>query len=448
MAVAISIVSLSLPHMSEAKTLEEALAAAYQGNPEILSGRAKLRAVDEQMPQALSGWRPTASASFDTGRSKVESSTATDTRQSRKPHTASLTITQSLYEGGRTESAIRNADNSIIAERARLTDVEQTVLLNGATAFLDVFRAQAVLELNINNEEVLKRQLEATRDRFDVGEITRTDVHQAEARLARATADTIQARGNLKAAQATYLKITGEVSGVLDKPEMHIALPSSAVDSVNIAVENNPGVISAEYDQRAAQDDIASVRGELLPSIDLEGSASRSLNASGESTMNETFAAKVTLTVPLYQSGSVYSRLREARQTAAQLRRDIDTARRDATEEAAQAWENLQTSRARIESFKAQIKAAEVALEGVEREAAVGSRTVLDVLDAEQELLDAKVSIVGAERDEMVAVFQLKSALGELTASHLDLPVERYDEKQHYEKVRNQWAGGAVEDEK
>jgi len=431
----------------KAETLEEALVAAYTSNPTLLAGRAYLRSIDEGVPQALSGWRPSLSAAAETGVSEIESSTAADRHQQRRPHVGSLSLSQSLYNGGRVPAAISRAENTVIAERAGLQTIEQSVLLDAVSVYTSVYRAEAILSLNVHNEQVLNRQLEATRDRFEVGEITRTDVHQAEARLARATADRIQAEGDIVAARAAYRNVIGKFPENLVAPTSLQDLPSGVEAAVSIAVDKNPGVISAEYSERAAQDNISGVRGELLPSVNLTGSASKSLNASGESTRVDTYTAKVTLSVPLYQSGSVYSRLRQARHTASRQRRLVEQARRDAIETATQAWESLQTSRARIESFQAQIRAAEVALEGVQREAAVGSRTVLDVLDAEQELLDAKVSIVSAERDEIVARFNLKSAIGELTAKNLSLPVDVYDSENNLGKVRSQWFGGEVENE-
>ncbi|MBT3237844.1 MAG: TolC family outer membrane protein [Rhodospirillaceae bacterium] len=446
-ALGLSIIAVGygLPTTGHSQTLEEALASAYSGNPTLLGQRANLRATDEGVTQALSGYRPTIAASGSSGYSEIESSTATDRNQQREPHSASVTLSQSIFAGGGTLAATRNADNSVLAERASLQGVEQDILLSAVSAFASVFRAQAVLDLTINNEQVLARQLEATRDRFSVGEITRTDVHQAEARLAGTTADRIKAEGDLKSARATYRNVIGETPGKLSRPDTTLTLPANFDEALKLATEDNPSVVAAYYTERAADNSIDAVKAELLPSLDLSGSASRSLNASGESTSINTYAAKMTLSVPLYQSGSVYSRLRAARQTASQRRRDLDQARRNAVEEVTLAWEDIQTVSARMISFRAQIKAAEVALEGLRQEAAVGSRTVLDVLDAEQELLDARVNLVGAERDQLVARFGLKSAVGELTAAHLQLPVDVYDSAKNYEDVRWKWFGGAID---
>ncbi len=426
------------------QSLEEALAAAYSNNPTLMAQRARLRGVDEQLPQALSGWRPSLDLEADSGvRATYSNATFLDKRrQHRDPSSLSLTLSQPLYSGGQTVAEISKAENAIMAERAQLLAVEQYVFLAAVTAYVDVFRDQAVLELNVNNEQVLKRQLEATRDRFMVGEITRTDVHQAEARLARATADRIEAEGRREASRAAFKNVIGIPSGKLAAPKPPMDQPKNVGNAVEAAVTGNPAVISAEYTGKALIDNVVKTRGELLPSIDLSGTASRAFDASSETSRFDSYEALVTLTMPLYQSGSVYSRLREAKQKAAEQRLKIDQARRDATESATRSWEKLQTVRARIDSFRTQIKASEVALEGVEREATVGSRTVLDVLDAEQELLDAKVSLVGAQRDEIVAIFELKEATGTLTARHINLPVDSYDPENHYREVREKWFGG------
>ncbi len=444
--IIISIIAVGLSSFSHGQTLEQALASAYLGNPTLLAKRAGLRATDEGVPQAISGWRPSLTASGSSGISSNWLSTrTTNMSHENSPHSATLTLSQSLYSGGSTIAAIESAENAVFAGRAELRGVEQQVLLDAVKAYVDVFRSQAVLELRKNNEQVLKRQLEATSDRFQVGEITRTDVNQAEARLAKATADRIQAEGDLVSARATYRNVIGEVPGSLDPPNMELNLPTNADESIKLAVAQNPDVVSAEFDELASKNAVSKIKAELLPSVSLSGTASRSLNASSEKTQLDSYTAKLTLSVPLYQSGSVFSRLRSARQTASQRRREIDKARRDATETATRAWETLQTSRARIASFKSQINASQVALEGVQREASVGSRTVLDVLDAEQELLDAKVSIVGAQRDEIVAKFELKSAIGEMTATQLALPVTAYDSLKHYNDVRLKLFGGGIE---
>ena len=435
---------------ANAQTIEDTLMIAYRNNPTLLGQRAKLRATDEGVPQALSDWRPSVEITGSAGLEGINNSIATGPLgrgQHREPRSLGMTLTQSLYRGGRTLAATREAENTVHAERARLSGTEQDVLLDAATAFLDVFRDEAVLKLNINNEQVLKRQFEATRDRFEVGEITRTDVHQAEARLAGAAADRIESEGNLEASRATYQNIVGmSAPRGLKAPARAYALPDDKATANMTAAVDNPVVVSAEFDRKALEDKVDEVRGELLPTLSVSTGVTRAFESSSQTGRLDTAKVTLNLTVPLYQQGEVFSRLREAKQDVAEQVQIVDKARRDAIEEATRAWESLVTARARVKSFKAQIKANVVALEGVEREAQVGSRTVLDVLDAEQELLDSRVAHVRAQRDELVAVFELKEGMGQLTAREMRLPVEYYDPTGHYRGVRNKWFGGAGKD--
>ncbi len=420
------------------------MTAAYRNNPTLLGGRARLRAVDEGVSQALSNWRPSIEINSSAGLEGITNTASTNRGQHREPRSLGVTLTQPLYRGGRTQAATREAENTVRAERARLTETEQDVLLDAATAFLDVFRDEAVLKLNINNEQVLKRQLEATRDRFEVGEITRTDVHQAEARLAGAAADRIGAEGNLEASRAAYRNVVGEAAPRnLKAPATPTGDPDTQEEANKAAALDNPVVVSAEFDRKALADEVDEVRGELLPTLSVSTGVSRAFESTGETGRLDTAEVTLNLTVPLYQQGEVFSRLREAKQDVAEQVQVVDQARRDAIEAATRAWESLIAARARVESFKTQVEANVVALEGVEREAQVGSRTVLDVLDAEQELLDSRVAHVRARRDELVAVFELKAAMGQLTAQRMHLPVEAYDPAVHYRDVRDKWFGDA-----
>ena len=434
---------------ANAQTLEDALTAAYLNNPTLLGQRAKVRATDEQVPQALSNWRPdieiTGSAGLEGITNTNTSTTGTNRGQHREPKSIGLTLTQPLFRGGRTFAATREAENTVRAERARLQETEQDILLSAAKAFLDVFRDEAVLKLNINNEQVLTRQLEATRDRYEVGEITRTDVHQAEARLAGARADRIEAEGDLEASRAAYLNVVGmPAARNLKAPDLPSDSPDSQEKAIKAAAVDNPAVISAEFDRKALSDNVDEVRGELLPTLSFSTGVSRKIQSAGQSGRIDSAKMTLNLTVPLYQQGEVFSRLREAKQEVAEQIQVIDQVRRDAVEDATKAWESLLTARARVKSFKAQNDANMVALEGVQREAEVGSRTVLDVLDAEQELLNSRVSHVGARRDQLLAVFELKAAMGLLTSEKMKLPVKAYDPAGHYRAVRDKWFGADI----
>ena len=435
---------------ASAQTLEETLVRAYEGNPTLKSERARLRATDEGVPQALSNWRPTVVVSGSYG---WERNDATTTRPQAKeaditePLSASLTIRQNLYRGGRNIAATEKAQNNVKADRARLSVVEQSVLLSAARSYADVVRDQAVLQLNNNNERVLLRQLEATQDRFRVGEVTRTDVSQAESRLSRARADRIAAEGNLTGSRASYENVVGEVPGTLKAAKPLSYLPKSLAEAVELAKKNNFTVRQTRFVERAAENNVREITGELLPTFSLKGSLSTNEEAVNRNSDSQTVAVTAQVSMPLYSAGSVTSRVREAKQFVSHRRDEFNQAVRDATEAATGAWQTLETGRAQIQAFSAAVKAAEIALDGVREEANVGSRAVLDVLDAEQELLDARVGLVRALRDELVATYQLRQAVGELTAQKLGLPVALYNVEVNYRRVRNKWWGVEIDKE-
>jgi outer membrane protein len=434
-----------LAGQAHGQTLNEALAAAYANSPVLRAERAGLRATDEQVPQALSNWRPTIDVTGDIERSDTFGNKRTfgSKDQIRTPRGVALNITQPVFRGLRTLAATREAENTVKAARARLLSTEQDVLLDAATAYMDVVRDQAVLDLNIGNEKVLRRQLEAARDRFEVGEVTRTDVSQAEARLAGATAERIRGEGDLVGSRAVYRNVVGEAPRKLTAPAPLGGLPRDREAAFALARDDHPDVVSALFDERAALDRVKGVGGELLPRVSLNAKVRRDFETIATKSRFEEQSIGATLTMPLYQSGAVYSRLREAKQTVGQERIEITQARRDVVQGVTQAWEALQTAQARIVSFTVQVRANDIALEGVKRESEVGARTVLDILDAEQELLGANVDLVGAQRDEIVAAFELKAAVGRLSARQLNLPVDFYDPERHYREVRDKWLGGS-----
>jgi TolC family type I secretion outer membrane protein len=310
-------------------------------------------------------------------------------------------------------------------------------------AYLDVVRDQTLVEVARNNELVLRRQLQATRDRFRVGEVTRTDVAQAESSLAQATAQRINAEGALEVSRASYTRAVGHPPGRLVLPRQRPAIPSTRKEALSLAANNNPSVISASFTERAARDNIDVVRSALLPQVSIVGDLSRSYAASVTLQNARTDSASVSarLTIPLYEAGSVYSQTRQAEQTVGQRRSQVDDARRAAVQSATQGWETLTAARAAIASFSAAVRAAQIALEGTQQEALVGSRTVLDVLIAEQQLFTTQSQLVTAQHDAALAEFSLAAATGRLIAPELHLPVQLYDMDKHYKSVKNKWFG-------
>ncbi|MEE8535015.1 MAG: TolC family outer membrane protein, partial [Kiloniellales bacterium] len=419
-----------------AQTLREALTSTYTTNPTLRAARAELRAVNEEVPQALANWRPVISLSGAYGAQRTESQITSGTTT---PFEATARVTQPLYRGGRTIAGTQRAESRVQAQRSILRSVEQSVLLRAATAHMGLWRDQAVVGLNRKNEAVLRRQLEASQDRFAVGEITRTDVAQSETRLAVAIADRVAAEGTLAASRAVFEEVVGIAPGAVRAAAPPEGLPAILEEAVSLAKAVNPDVMAANFAEVAARRQVREVAGELWPTVSLEAKLSHSEEASFSNSESDQAQILAQVTVPLYQQGAVSSRIRQAKQISSQRRLEIEEARRRAEQEAIGAWQGLQTARAQIRSFESGVRAAEIALEGVRQENAVGARTVLDLLDAEQELLDSQVNLVRARRDEVVAGFQLSSAVGRLSARELGLSVEIYDPEIDYLKVRDRW---------
>mgnify|MGYP003835947991 FL=1 len=426
---------------ASAQSLNEALIQTYQSNPTLSAARAELRATNERVPQALSNWRPLVEVEGRGGKAYDDDTRPTSNNEGRSPASGELVVTQPLYRGGRTVAGTERAENEVLAQRARLETTEQDVLFNAVTAYADVWRDQSVLQLNINNEQVLSRQLEATQDRFDVGELTRTDVAQSESRLSSATADRIGAEGNLSSSRANFENVIGVYPQQLDQPPLPPELPSNLEEVVSAAESSNPAVLATTYDELAALRSVREVEGELLPSVNLQGSLGYQHENSSRSSEGSSAEILAIVSVPLYQQGSVSSRVRESKQVASQRRLLVREALRQARDDAISAWESLQTARAQIRALEQSVRANEIALEGVRQENAVGARTILDVLDAEQELLDAQVGLVSARRDEIVASYAVLSAVGRLTAANLGLSTAIYDPQEDYRTVRDKWFG-------
>jgi outer membrane protein/adhesin transport system outer membrane protein len=422
-----------------AQTLREALALAYQTNPTLDAQRAQLRATDEGVPQAKAGWRPTVSVTGSVGKEDSNRNLTRD--QNLTPRSIGANITQPLYRGGRTQAQIAAAEAIVQAQRARLHSIEQTVLLQSVTAYLDVVRDEAIVDLTRNNEQVLRRQLEAANDRFRVGEITKTDVAQAESRLARATSDRVSAEGNLISSRATFNRVVGQMPATLEATPGIPDLPANEDEALRLADAGHPDIQTAIFVEQAARHDIDTAFGALLPTLSLEANLNKSKEVQTEDLDITTKNVLARLTIPLYQAGSEYSLVRQRKETAGQRRIEVDDQRRIVRQAVTRAWEGYNTARSRIVANEEQTRASRIALDGVQQEATVGSRTVLDVLDAEQELLNANVQLVTARRDRSVAAYQLLSSTGQLTAERLGLQVDIYDPTTHYNKVRNQWIG-------
>ncbi len=425
-----------------AESLNDALASAYNTNPEIDASRAALRIANEDIAGAMSGWRPTVSAigSLGTEHNGFKTSN-TRTSDSTMPYSGELRLSQSLYAGGQTEAGVKEAESVVDVRRAELLAVENAILANAAVAYLDVVRDTARVELTRGNQRVLQRQLEASKDRFEVGEVTRTDVAQSEARLSRAVADRVSAQGDLAVVRATYFRVVGQAPTELEQVVEFPELPKSSEQAIEVAVKNNPNLLAAQEAETAAGHATDAAFGRLLPTFDLIGSVSRSYDSTFVDRDSEEESLIAQLVIPLYQGGAAHSGVRRAKEVRSQRRINVETTRQAVVERADQAFEVYEANRAEIVARHEQIRANEIALEGVRQESAVGSRTTLDVLDAEQELLDARVSLVITERNQYVAVYRLLEAMGLLTASNIGLDVDVYDAIAHTKQTRDKWWG-------
>ncbi|HVH81856.1 MAG TPA: TolC family outer membrane protein [Stellaceae bacterium] len=429
---------------ASAQTLTEAFASAYNNNPQLLAQRSLLRQTDEGVPQALSNWRPTVTFTGEGGINRGNVNTGMgDVYSTFKTKEVDIRLTQPIYRGGRTEAQTRQAINLVQSARAQTLAVETTVFQAVAQAFFDTYRDQTLVEVNRNNENVLKKQLDATRDRFRVGEVTRTDVAQAESSLAQATANRIASEGQLEVSRAEYTRAVGHPPGRLVLAKERPVLPASRDEALALAATDNPSVISAAFAEAAARDNIDVVRGQLLPQISIIGDLNRSFSPSItlKTAREDTASVVAQMTMPLYEGGQIYSQTRAAEQTVGQRRSQVDDARRQAVQSATQSWETLQSARAAVASFGAAVKAAQIALEGTQQEALVGSRTVLDVLISEQQLFTTQSQLTQAQHDAGLAEFNVAAAIGRLVAPEMKLPVQLYDMDKHYREVKDKLFG-------
>lgn len=429
---------LAVASPSVGQTLQEALVSAYLTNPQLEAQRAALRAADELVPEALGGWRPTIAITSDATAADIDSSGAGGELGTVS---GSLILDQSLYNGGETIANTSRAESLVRLERARLQAIEQDVLLDAVTAYTDLLTTLAVLELAIQNQNRLNRQLQATRDRFEVGEVTRTDVAQAEARLAGAAADRTEAEGAIRAAEASYRAVINQEPVRLSAPPRLTDLPAIEEEAQELAQSFNPNITAAQFDLAAARSGVDVAESALRPRISLRGELTYTEEPSLALDWQRVASIGANLSVPLYQGGGEYARVRQTKHAVRQRREDLEATYRAVREEVTDAWQTLMTATATIGSIGEQVRAAEIALEGSRQEALVGQRTVLDVLDQEQDLFTAEVDLVRAQRAQIIAGYRLKAAIGQLTAEGIGLGIEPYDPTAHYDRVRDQWFG-------
>lgn len=439
-----------------AESLRSALARAYLGNPDLNQARASVRAQDEEAPKALAGLRPKASIQATAGAQasaiKIYAgrSMATGQRQFfddefiSYPRGAALTVSQTLFDGGRSESAFRQAESSVLAARSALRLTEQSVLQNGATAYMDVLRDTAIEKLRENNIFVLKQQLRVTADRFDAGAVTGTDVAQAQASLAQARSALYAAQAQLRTSIAVYRQLMGNEPRRLEPARsVESMLPKSVNEAIGIALAEHPGVTAAQHEADAAEQSAKKAESALSPTFSIGAQISSQRDAILGIPGTRQFGAAVigVLNVPLYQGGGDYSSIRQAKEQLGWERLNADVQRDSVRASVVSSYGMLEAARASLISGGASEMAAKTALVGVRDEAKTGKRTTLDVLNAQQALLDARVAIVKAQRDVVVASYAALGAIGRLSARGLSLDVVIYDPSAHYEQVKTKWFG-------
>jgi outer membrane protein len=429
------------------------LVQAYQNNPSLNAQRASLRATDENVPQALSGYRPKLSLTANGGYNYTNSTSSfplttggplntTQFAQTFLSRGVGATGSYTLYNGFQTANRTRQAESQVEGARETLRVTEQQVLLDAATSYMNLLRDQAILDLNRRNVEVLTEQLKQTRDRFNVGEVTRTDVAQAESRLAAGRSALLGAQSNFVTSQANYRRVIGVDSGRLapGTPVDRLS-PPTLPRAIADGQSHSPSVLAAMYGVDVSQLAVKISEGALYPSLTLNASVTQGSNPAFE-TVRQTAASVVgALTVPIYQGGAEYSTIRQSKETLGQQRLNLDVNRDQARATVVQSWGQLDAAKAQIEATTAQVNAAEIALNGVREEARVGQRTTLDVLNAQQELVNARVALVTAQHDRVVASYTLLAAVGGLSMPRLGLNVLIYDPMVHYQQIRDAWIG-------
>jgi outer membrane protein len=435
-----------------ADTIEAALVRAYQNNPQLNAQRASVRATDENVPQALSGYRPrvalTASAGFqytDTNTTAGGSPTAiarTEIHGTNAPRSAGLTVSQTLFNGQQTANRTRAAESQVSGSREALRVLEQTVLFSGATIYMDYLRDSAIVEVQRSNTRVLEQTLKQTRDRFNVGEVTRTDVAQSEAQLAAGKTQQLTAESNLTTTRSNFRRIIGnDPVALAPGSPVDRYLPGTLPSAVDLSLIENPNVTAAMFGIDVNYLQVKVNEGALLPTVTLQASVQQSYEQT--LTIFRSFGASAIaqLSVPVYQGGAEYALIRQSKETLAQQRLVLEQTRDQTRANVVTAWGQLVAGKAQVASAQSQVTASEIALNGVREEAKAGQRTTLDVLNAQQALVNARVALVTAQHDRVVASYAVLNAVGRLSPQVLNLATTVYDPSVHYQQVRDSWYG-------
>jgi outer membrane protein len=436
-----------------ADTIEAALVRAYQNNPQLNAQRASVRSTDENVPQALSGYRPrvavTASAGYQYTDTLANSAGAlhTNIHGANAPRSVGATVTQTLFNGQQTANRTRAAEGQVSGAREGLRVLEQTVLLSAATIYMDYLRDSAIVEVQRSNVRVLEQTLKQTKDRFNVGEVTRTDVAQSEAQLAAGRTQQLTAESNLTTTRSNFRRIIGnEPTNLAPGSPVDRFMPGSLPGAVDLGLTQNPNVTAAMFGIDVSYLQTKVNEGALLPTVTLQASVQQSYEQT--MTIYRSFGASAIaqLAVPVYQGGAEYALIRQSKETLAQQRLFLEQVRDQTRANVVTAWGQLVAGKAQVQSAQSQVAASEIALNGVREEAKAGQRTTLDVLNAQQALVNARVALVTAQHDRVVASYAVLNAVGRLSPIVLNLSTTIYDPSVHYHQVRDSWSGVRIPD--
>src|SRR5262245_3485878 len=451
-AWALSCTFLFAASPADALTRVQPLVQAYQNNPQLNAQLAAARATDENVSIALSGYRPRLTGTSSLSEvyldsvNRIESPPGFTTNSGHNSVTTfGATGTQTLFNGFQTGNRTRQAEAQVLAVREVLRTTDQNVLLSAATAYMNLLQTAAILELQRSNVNVLEATLRQTRDRFTAGEVTRTDVAQSESSLAAGRSQLLLAESNYVTAKAQYRQVIGVEPPAQLSPATPVDRfsPRTLAGALARARTENPAITSAAYNVDAAVLQVKIAEGALYPTLTVQGSVNKQFGSAQNLNTLQSFQALIggTLSVPIYQGGQEYATIRQAKEVLGQRRLDLDTARDQVQANVTQAWGQLEAAKAQIEATTAQVNAAEIALNGVREEARVGQRTTLDVLNQQQTLVNARVALVTAQRDRVVASYSVLSAVGSLSPQVLGLKVQAYDPVTHYHQIRDSWVG-------
>ena len=430
-----------------ADTIEGALVRAYQNNPQLNAQRAQVRSTDENVPQALSGYRPKVSVTASGGYqySDVVSGVGNSTTHltgTQVPRAVGATVTQTLFNGQQTANRTRAAESQVSGAREGLRFLEQSVLLQAATIYMDYLRDSAIVEVQRSNVRVLEQTLKQTRDRFNVGEVTRTDVAQSEAQLAAGRTQLLTAESTLTTTRSNFRRILGiEPAALAAGSPVDRFLPTTLPTAIDLGLTENPNVTAAMFGVDVSFLNVKVSEGALFPTVTLQASVQQSYEQTVSVPRQFGASAIGQISVPIYQGGAEYALIRQSKETLAQQRLALEQVRDQTRASVVQAWGQLLAGRAQVSSAQAQVSASEIALNGVREEAKAGQRTTLDVLNAQQALVNARVALVTAQHDRVVASYAVLNAVGRLSPTVLRLGTTVYDPSVHYHQVRDSWVG-------